>query len=153
MKCCLLIPLFALFCWQPVKAQARPTVINFTAAIVKCPTGSPAFVMWTGSNFACVTLGSGLTLSGGALNAAPAAPYTPLWQTEPISLAAVAPGATTLTYTTAKTPLSAIWFAYASTEFFLSNSGMVPYTGQALTITLPIGWTASDTLTVTYQSQ
>lgn len=144
-------------------AQTNPAIISIPVNIAHCTPGTPALLMWTGTTFGCAPIGSGLAIIGGVLtststnngNGGGNVPYSPTWQIETISLATVAPGATSITYTPSKTPLANVpifWWYYASVVN-LSTSGTAP-SGSPLSITpLPAGWTAADTIVIAYQSQ
>lgn len=151
MKHLLFLPLFLL---TSLTARCQtPTLVNVLAHLVKCAAATPAFLMWTGTTFSCIALGPGFTLNAGILNVNPTATL-PIWLPETVSLATLPTTATSISYTTTKPPINgAVLYWYNSSNPFLSSSGAVPFTGQPLTFTLPTGWTATDTITVLYQSQ
>jgi hypothetical protein len=136
-------------------AQGASTAVNILAGLARCPTITPAVLMWTGTGFTCATLGPGLVLQNGTLilSISQTAP-TPTWQAETVTLLSVTPGATSTPYTPLKTPVTGVvlWW-YNSTNIFLTASGAMAYTGAPITFTLPTGWTSTDTIVISYQSQ
>jgi hypothetical protein len=136
-------------------AQGAPTAVNILAGLVRCPTITPAILMWTGTGFTCATLGQGLVLQNGTLVLnIPQTASTPTWQAETVALTSLATGATSTPYTPLKTPVTGVvlWW-YNSTNIFMAASGAMVYTGAPLTFTLPTGWTSTDTIVISYQSQ
>ena len=135
--------------------SATPTLISVLTLLAKCPTTAAAFVLWSNTGFYCVALPAGWTATGTPpVLTAPTTTYTPVWQVETVSLATLAAGSTSISYTTLKSPASGVVnFWYNSTNLFNSTSGAIAFTGQPLTFTLPAGWAAMDTITVSYQSQ
>lgn len=144
---------------------AAPTAVNL-GLVSRCPQTTPAILMWSGTGFFCANLGSGLSLgTNGVLNAAVAAPVTPQWTVETISLASLTAGATGVSYQTTKTPINGVvFFSYISTFLGNSSAGAVLYTGNPLQLTLPPIWQnctiapvpvpcTADLLTITYQWQ
>lgn len=135
--------------------SATPTLISVLTLLAKCPTTAAAFVLWSNTGFYCVALPAGWTATGTPpVLTAPTTTYTPVWQVETVSLATLAAGSTSISYTTLKPPVSGIvnW-CYVSTSLLAPGCGMVAYTGSPLSFLLPAQWAATDTITVSYQSQ
>jgi hypothetical protein len=138
----------------PTFAQGAPTILTLFSLLGKCPASTPAIPTWNGTQFICATLGPGLSLSTAGVLTVTAPPTTPVWQVETLSFANVATGSTTTTYTTLKTPVAGVLlYFYSSANLFTSSWGAVAYTGQPVTITLPTGWAATDSVTFVYASQ
>jgi hypothetical protein len=113
--------------------------------------------MWDGLKAVCVQLPVGATLTNGSLTLAPASSTAPvpLSTVETISLASLIPATTSsITYTTLKTPLSGVVFYwFNSSNLFLSSSGVIPFSGNPITFSLPTGWLVGDTITIAYKYQ
>jgi hypothetical protein len=121
----------------------------------RCPPPAPAVALmaFVAGQFQCVPLGPGLSIQGGAIVASQPAPYTPAWQVESISLATLAAGATTVSYTPLKPVAGGTVFWWYQSDLAHTASGAIAYTGAPVTVTLPTGWAATDTVLIAYQSQ
>ncbi len=146
----LLVVLFAL----AGVSQGAPTILTLFALFGKCPAAAPAIPMWNGTQFICATLGPGLSLSSAGVLTVSAVPVTPVWQVETVGFSNLPAGSTTITYTTLHTPVAGVLlYYYSSANLFTSSWGAVAFTGQPITIALPVGWQPTDGVTFVYASQ
>jgi hypothetical protein len=147
----LLAFLFAL----PLLSAAQGTLVQLPLSPLKCPGTAPAFIMWSGTAATCIPLPAGWTLSGTTLT--PSAPVAtpPSYAVETVSLTALAATATSVTYTTQKTPIGGFLLWYYNSASGLNNSANVSvFAGNPATFSpLPTGWTNADTITVFYRWQ
>jgi hypothetical protein len=134
---------------------ATPTLISILSSLAKCSTTAPQLILWSSNGFHCVPLPAGWTVVGNPPTlVVPSTTYTPIWQVETISLTSLAIGATSTTYTTKLPPVSGIVnYWYNCTNLLDCTSGAIAFTGQPLTFNLPLDWTSTDTITISYQSQ
>lgn len=133
-----------------------PTLVNLLSAILKCPVNANYFIMSMAGTLTCVPLPPNITVSNAnpPLMTVVIPPSTDGWTTESVSLSAVAPGSTTMNYTTSKTPINGVVFITYNTKGTMNNTlYVVGYTGEPLSFTLPANWSPGDTMTVTYQYQ
>ena len=136
---------------QPTALAQSPTTISIPQ--VKCTPGISAFVMWNGATFLCVPLPLGFTLTGNVLTFTGTI-YSPAATVEQIPFTNLAPSATSITYTTVKTPVTGVaFYTYNSTNLLLATTGFVIFTGEPITFNLPMGWTVADSISISYQSQ
>ena len=129
---------------------------SVAVTINRCTSGSPAIIGWTGVGFTCLPLPTGWAFGGTSAAPTLIAPAAsgPLWSVETVSLASLASTATQISYTTLKTPITGVvLWSYASTNLFLESGGSVVYLASPITFSLPIGWSTTDSISLTYQYQ
>jgi hypothetical protein len=146
--------------------KLKPIVLVFLAVVIvagllwaqplvmgKCPLTPPVkrLVWWTGSELTCAQLPAGWGLSGTpTVLTIP----RPTWQVETVSFANLLPGSTSISYTTLQPPISGIVnYWYNASNLLDATSGVVVFTGNPLSFSLPSDWSTADTITVSYQSQ
>jgi hypothetical protein len=136
-------------------AFGQGTAIAILGSLLRCPGTATQVLVSTSTGLQCQTLA---TFAAALYAALPPPASTPQYQTETISLSALAPTATTVSYTTVKTPISPVFWWYQVTPtpvtiLLFVNSGVFNYTGEPLVFTLPTGWTPTDTITISYRWQ
>ena len=134
--------------------MAQTPLGSLLPGILRCAGTAPQVIGWNGKQMQCLALGTGLSIVNGTLTIALPAQQPPAYQVETISLTSLAATATTVTYTTAMTPIGgAVLWWYSSANISMLSSGATAWTGQPFTVALPAGWLPADTITVFYRSQ
>lgn len=155
MKKLFLLSLFAL----TVSAQTVPLVpIIVRNLLPNCTAKPPALLMWTGTNFDCLNLGTGFTVSLPNntinVNIPSPPPSSPQWQIDTVSLTSSAATSTGIAFTTTKTPVGGVvWSIYVSGNVFTNTLNILVFTQNPLSLTLPSGWSNTDYFLLVYEVQ